>query len=59
MWLCPFRIFKEDTGLIHPTKEGEEYFIDIGTYGKPQSKNFHYINSLKKCEDYVLSAQGY
>lgn len=58
-WLCPFRIFQDDIGLIKPTKNGEEYFVDIGIYGKPMAKNYHYIKSLKNIEEFVLNTEGY
>ena len=35
LWVCPMRIFPEDSGLIHPTKSGEEMFVDVGIYGTP------------------------
>ena len=35
LWVCPMRIFPEDSGLIHPSKRGEEMFVDIGIYGVP------------------------
>ena len=35
IWICPMRIFQEDSGFLHPTKSGEEMFVDVGVYGVP------------------------
>ena len=59
LWLCPMRIFKEDSGFVHPTKSGEEMFVDIGIYGTPAVKTFHHVNSTRAVEDFVRQAEGF
>lgn len=36
LWVCPMRIFPEDSGFVKPTASGEQMFVDIGIYGVPQ-----------------------
>eukprot|EP00045_Choanoeca_perplexa_P007764 m.71307 g.71307 ORF g.71307 m.71307 type:complete len:527 (+) comp14208_c0_seq1:97-1677(+) len=59
LWVCPMRIFPEDSGLIHPTKSGEEMFVDVGIYGNPANPNFTPGTHLRNVEDYVRSVEGF
>eukprot|EP00056_Hartaetosiga_gracilis_P002139 m.51064 g.51064 ORF g.51064 m.51064 type:complete len:507 (-) comp10927_c0_seq2:29-1549(-) len=58
LWLCPMRIFKEDAGFIHPTKDGEEMFVDVGIYGIPQVE-FHPKKNLIALEKFVRDNEGF
>jgi len=40
LWLCPMKVLKTPVrGLINPTKDSDEMFVDIGAYGNPQNKS--------------------
>merc|ERR1712086_1210484 len=53
IWICPMRIFKEDSGFLHPTKSGEEMFVDVGVYGVPG------CGTGRRGEDFVRDAEGF
>jgi len=36
LWICPMRIFPEDTGFVSPSSKGEEMYVDVGIYGVPK-----------------------
>jgi delta24-sterol reductase len=59
LWLCPMRIFQEDTGFISPTPDGEEMFVDVGAYGTPKCPMFTAKESCRKVEHYVQSVHGF
>eukprot|EP00049_Salpingoeca_infusionum_P017619 m.353707 g.353707 ORF g.353707 m.353707 type:complete len:526 (+) comp16826_c0_seq1:209-1786(+) len=58
LWVCPMRIFKEDSGFIKPAKSGEEMFIDLGIYGVPKV-DFLAPRNIGEVEDYVRSVEGF
>jgi len=66
IWICPMRIFKEDSGFLHPTKSGEEMFVDVGVYGvpgcgtgRPGQTDFVAAPSCRRGEDFVRDAEGF
>lgn len=72
VWICPMRIFQEDSGFLHPTRggpktrKGEEMFVDIGVYGvpgcgsgRPGKTDFVASPSCRKVEDFVREVEGF
>lgn len=59
IWICPMRIFKEDAGFVHPTKNKEEMFVDVGIYGIPKSKKFVAKDSTVRVEAHVRRFEGF
>jgi len=66
VWICPMRIFKEDSGFLHPTKSGEEMFVDVGVYGvpgcgsgRPGKTDFVAKPSCRAVEDFVRQVEGF
>jgi hypothetical protein len=59
LWICPMRIFPEDAGFVHPTRAGEQMFVDVGIYGVPKSKTFVAKESTRAVEDFVREAEGF
>jgi delta24-sterol reductase len=65
-WICPMRIFPEDSGFLKPTSSGEEMFVDVGIYGvpgvgsgRPGKTDFVAKPSSRRVEDFVRSVEGY
>lgn len=65
-WICPMRIFPEDSGFLKPTSSGEEMFVDVGIYGvpgsgsgKPGKTDYIAAPSSRRVEDFVRSVEGY
>lgn len=66
VWICPMRIFQEDSGFLHPTKSGEEMFVDVGVYGvpgcgsgRPGKTDFVASPSCRAVEDFVREVEGF
>ncbi|KAL7747317.1 hypothetical protein RI367_007371 [Sorochytrium milnesiophthora] len=45
-------------GLVAP-QPSEQMYVDIGAYGVPKSKQFHFIESMRRVEEFVRSVQGF
>jgi delta24-sterol reductase len=65
-WICPMRIFPEDSGFLKPTSKGEEMFVDVGIYGVPGSgsgrpgkTDYIAAPSSRRVEDFVREVEGY
>eukprot|EP00039_Didymoeca_costata_P007913 m.105347 g.105347 ORF g.105347 m.105347 type:complete len:536 (+) comp13871_c0_seq1:2355-3962(+) len=66
VWVCPMRIFKEDSGFLKPSSSGEEMFVDVGIYGVPGSGSgrpgktgFVANKSCRVVEDWVREVEGF
>ena len=59
LWICPMRIFPSDAGFVHPTKSGEQMFVDIGVYGIPGARSFKALESTRAVEEFVRQAEGF
>lgn len=46
-------------GLINPTNDKDEMYVDIGAYGNPQVKNFVAKTALRNVEKFVRSVKGF
>ncbi|CAH0390700.1 unnamed protein product [Bemisia tabaci] len=58
IWLCAFKL-PNDPGLLHPTGEKEELFVDIGLYGEPKVKHYDSVKTTKDMELFVGDKKGY
>jgi delta24-sterol reductase len=66
IWICPMRIFKEDAGFVHPARDGEEMYVDVGIYGvpgvgsgRPGKTDFVAEPSCRAVEDFVREVDGF
>jgi len=60
LWLCPMMVFHTPVrGLLNPTGDKDEMFVDIGAYGNPKVKNFEAKRSLRNVEAFVRSVNGF
>jgi len=66
IWICPMRIFPEDSGFIKPASDGEQMFVDVGVYGvpgvgsgRPGKTDFEANRSCRHVEDFVRSCEGF
>lgn len=57
IWLCAFKL-PNDPGLLHPTGEKEELFVDIGLYGEPKVKHYDSVKTTKDMELFVGDKKG-
>ncbi|XP_039279750.1 delta(24)-sterol reductase isoform X2 [Nilaparvata lugens] len=64
LWLCPFKLTNEP-GFVHSHSNEDEYFVDIGIYGRINSKSFNGIKThiehfqvLKKSKSYEMLYAG-
>jgi len=60
LWLCPMKVLTTPVrGLINPTNDKDEMYVDIGAYGNPQVKNFVAKTALRNVEKFVRSVKGF
>lgn len=60
LWLCPMKIPREEMrGMVGPTPDGEEMFVDIGAYGNPNAPSYHHIDTSRAVEDFVREVHGF
>ena len=57
LWICPFKLFAQP-GMVHPSGDKDEMYVDIGAYGTPKTKGFRTIPSTRKLEKYVAEVKG-
>lgn len=60
LWLCPFKVFHTPIrGLMNPSNDQDEMYVDIGAYGNPQVKGFVAKTALRNVEKFVRSVKGF
>ncbi|XP_038049760.1 delta(24)-sterol reductase-like [Patiria miniata] len=58
LWLCPF-LLPSVPGLVHPKGNKDEMYVDLGAYGTPKRKGFHFVETTRRVEEYVRSVHGF
>eukprot|EP00405_Crypthecodinium_cohnii_P043841 CAMPEP_0206587892 /NCGR_PEP_ID=MMETSP0325_2-20121206/37934_1 /ASSEMBLY_ACC=CAM_ASM_000347 /TAXON_ID=2866 /ORGANISM="Crypthecodinium cohnii, Strain Seligo" /LENGTH=507 /DNA_ID=CAMNT_0054096019 /DNA_START=757 /DNA_END=2280 /DNA_ORIENTATION=- len=62
LWVCPM-VLRPNRGLVHPTGDKYELFVDIGAYGVPgevnKGKDYDVVKEIRAVEEYVTSVKGY
>jgi delta24-sterol reductase len=72
IWLCPFKL-PAQPGMLRPSTNKEEMFVDIGVYGVPkantpihssntcflQAERFDAEKTTRKIEEFVRSVNGF
>ena len=58
MWLCPFML-TSTPGLVHPSSEEDEMYVDIGLYGNPQVKPFIAKDCIRRIEQFSRQIHGW
>jgi len=60
LWICPMKIIKTPIpGLVNPSNDKDEMYVDIGAYGNPKSPSYSAKNSMRKIEKFVRDVKGY
>lgn len=62
LWLCPFKLSKNDCGMVHPVNRNSNedvMYVDIGIYGVPKVNDFDPRKTTRKIEDLVTNCNGY
>eukprot|EP00118_Oscarella_pearsei_P015990 m.149207 g.149207 ORF g.149207 m.149207 type:complete len:104 (+) comp38518_c0_seq14:1331-1642(+) len=49
---CPY-------GLVHAPTGEDQLYVDLGCYGIPQEKSFHFRDSLRRVEAFVRQVKGF
>ncbi|RZF41100.1 hypothetical protein LSTR_LSTR002732 [Laodelphax striatellus] len=64
LWLCPFKLTNEP-GFVHSKSDEDEFYVDIGLYGRINSNNFEgnkthieHLQTLKKKKAYEMLYAG-
>ncbi|XP_071799602.1 delta(24)-sterol reductase-like [Asterias amurensis] len=58
LWLCPF-LLTSLPGMVHPKGNEDEMYVDIGAYGTPKTKNFQFVETTRRLEEFVRSVNGF
>ncbi|XP_022101668.1 delta(24)-sterol reductase-like [Acanthaster planci] len=58
LWLCPF-LLPSQPGLVHPEGNEDEMYVDLGAYGTPKRKGFHFVETTRRVEEFVRSVHGF
>jgi delta24-sterol reductase len=58
VWLCPF-VLPQLPGLVHPVKQNEEFYVDIGLYGTPKNTNYNAQSTTRRLESFVRNVHGF
>ncbi|KAL8178617.1 UNVERIFIED_CONTAM: Delta(24)-sterol reductase [Gekko kuhli] len=58
LWLCPF-ILPNNPGMVHPKGDETELYVNVGSYGEPQTKHFEARASTRQMEKFVRSIHGF
>jgi delta24-sterol reductase len=58
VWLCPF-VLPQLPGLVHPDKQNEEFYVDIGLYGTPKNTNYNAQSTTRRLESFVRNVHGF
>lgn len=60
LWMCPMKVCKTPVrGIINPTGDEDEMFVDLGAYGNPKSKNYNHIETSRAVEAHVREMKGF
>ena len=60
LWLCPMKVHHTPIrGLLNPSNDKDEMYVDIGAYGNPQVKGFVAKTALRNVEKFVRSVKGF
>lgn len=60
LWLCPMKVCKTPVrGVINPTGDEDEMFVDMGAYGNPKSANYNHIETSRAVEEHVRKVKGF
>ena len=60
LWLCPMLVPKTPhRGLVNPSGEKDEMYLDIGAYGNPRTKNFVAVDTVRRIEQFVRDVKGF
>lgn len=57
LWLCPF-VLPALPGLVHPNRDRDELYVDIGAYGTPKVTKYDPIDTTRRIEAYVRRQHG-
>nr|CAD7457184.1 unnamed protein product [Timema tahoe] len=57
LWLCPFNL-PPDPGMVHPTGDKAEIYVDIGVYGVPKQP-YNALNTVRRLEHFVEEVKGF
>jgi len=58
LWLCPF-VLPSVPGLVHPKRDRDELYVDIGAYGTPKVTKYDPVDTTRRIEAYVRRQHGF
>jgi delta24-sterol reductase len=58
LWLCPFTL-PSLPGLVHPKREKDELYVDLGAYGTPKVTKYDPVETTRRIEGHVRRQHGF